>query len=51
EAPYCIALALLNAYKGNFKNGFAFAGANAGRAKEIISVKELIETIKKEFES
>ncbi|MGE3062027.1 MAG: NAD(P)H-dependent flavin oxidoreductase [bacterium] len=51
QSPYCIALALLNAFKGNFKNGFAFAGANVGRAKEIVSVKELIETIKKEFES
>lgn len=51
QSPYCIALALLNAFKGNMKNGFAFAGANAGRAKEIVSVKELIETIKKEFAS
>jgi len=51
QTPYCIALALLNAFKGNFKDGFAFAGANVGREKKIISVKELIETIKKEFSS
>lgn len=51
QSPYCIAQALLSAFKGNMKNGFAFAGANAGRAKKIISVKELIETIKEEFNS
>ena len=51
QTPYCIALALLNAFKGNFKDGFAFAGANVGREKKIISVKELIKTIKKEFSS
>jgi len=49
QAPYCISLALYNAKKGNMKNGFAFAGSNAFRAKAIISVKTLIRTIKKEF--
>lgn len=49
QAPYCISLALYNAKKGNMKNGFAFAGSNAFRAKAIISVKSLIQTIKKEF--
>jgi nitronate monooxygenase len=49
ESPFCIALALANAQKGRFKNGFAFAGKNAYRIKEIISVKELIDALKTEF--
>lgn len=42
SANYCIAQALVNAYRGDFDNGFAMCGANAYRVKEIISVKELI---------
>ncbi len=49
KSPYCIALALSNARKGKLKNGFAFAGANAHRVKEIVSVKELIDSLKTEF--
>jgi nitronate monooxygenase len=49
KSPYCIALALGNARKGKFKNGFAFAGKNAYRIKAIISVKELIDSLKMEF--
>ncbi len=48
--PYCIVAALLNGRKGNFYNGYAFAGANAYRATKIIAVKELIESLVKEFE-
>jgi nitronate monooxygenase len=48
KSPYCIAFALINAKKGNFSHGFAFAGENAHRAKEIISVKELKEGLKLE---
>ena len=48
-SPYCIALALSNAKKGNMKNGFAFAGENAYRAKSIISVKQLADDIQKEY--
>lgn len=47
--PFCIAEALLNAAKGDFTNGFSFAGSNAYRATKIISVKETIEQIKKEY--
>jgi len=50
KVPYCIALALTNAKKGNLKNGFAFAGANAYRVDKIISVKELIKDLLKEYE-
>jgi len=50
NSPYCIALALTNAKKGYLENGFVFAGANAYRVKKIISVKELIETLQKEYD-
>lgn len=51
NSPYCIALALMNARKGNLKHGFVFAGENAYRAKEVISVKELIGSLLEEYES
>jgi NAD(P)H-dependent flavin oxidoreductase YrpB (nitropropane dioxygenase family) len=50
QSPYCIALALLNAQKGQFANGFAFCGSNAYRADKIVSVKEVIDAIKAEYE-
>jgi len=49
KSPFCIALALGNARKGKFKHGFAFAGMNAYRIDKIISVKELVNSLKKEF--
>lgn len=49
-SPYCIAAALLNAKLGHLDNGFAFAGANAYRTDKIISVHELIETLKQEYQ-
>jgi len=49
DVPYCIALALTNAKKGNMEGGFAFSGANAYRVDKIISVKELIETLTEEY--
>ncbi len=51
NSPYCIAIVLFYAQKGNFDHGFAFAGANAYRAKEIISVKRLISDLKEEYEA
>ena len=48
-SPYCITLALAAARKGKFKNGFAFAGSNAYRLHEIISVKELMDSLHEEF--
>lgn len=54
DSPYCIMLALYNAYKGKMLHGFAFAGKNAYRATEIVSVedvfKELLSEWQKEFE-
>jgi NAD(P)H-dependent flavin oxidoreductase YrpB (nitropropane dioxygenase family) len=49
KSPYCIALALANAKRGNMKNGFAFAGANAYRVNKIISVKELMRSLIAEY--
>lgn len=50
KSPYCIASALLNAKLGNLKNGYAFAGANAYLTDKIISVHELVETLKQEYQ-
>ncbi len=49
KTPYCIFAALMSAMKGNFFNGYAFAGANAFRATRIISVKETFDSILQEF--
>ena len=49
NSPYCIAHALLSARRGNFKHGFAFAGANAWRATESVSVKDLISALREEY--
>jgi nitronate monooxygenase len=50
KSPYCIGLALAGARKGKFNYGFAFAGSNAYRVDKIVSVKELIESLRIEFE-
>ncbi|MBT3386075.1 MAG: nitronate monooxygenase [Prolixibacteraceae bacterium] len=49
KTPYCIFAALMSAMKGNFFNGYAFAGSNAFRSTEIISVKSTFESILSEF--
>lgn len=49
KSPYCIIIALMNAFKGNFENGFAFAGSNAFRATKISSVKEIFQSLLKEY--
>lgn len=51
KTPYCIAQALVNAYKGKLKHGFAFAGANAHMVDRIVSVKELMTSLKDECET
>ena len=50
ESPYCISFALISAKRGNLNRGFAFAGANAHRVNEIISVKALIASLMQEYE-
>lgn len=49
KSPYCIGLALAGARKGKFNYGFAFAGSNAYRVDKIVSVKELIDSLKEEY--
>jgi nitronate monooxygenase len=49
KSPYCIIIALINALKGNFENGFAFAGSNAFRATKITSVKEIFQSLRQEY--
>lgn len=48
-SPYCIMIALMSAQKGDMKHGFAFCGTNAYRAKKIVSVKELTDTLISEY--
>ena len=50
KSPYCIADALTNAKRGNLKDGFAFAGANAYRIDKMMSVKELITELIRGYE-
>ncbi|BDQ35629.1 NAD(P)H-dependent flavin oxidoreductase [Pseudodesulfovibrio portus] len=50
NSPYCIAQALVNAYKGRLKHGFAFAGANAYLIDKIVTVKELMTDLREEAE-
>lgn len=50
KTPYCISKALINAVKGDISNGLVFAGSNAYRLDKIMSVKELIQDISREFE-
>lgn len=49
KSAYCIVMALFNAAKGNLNRGYAFAGANAYLSEKICSVKETIDTLKKEY--
>ncbi len=49
KSPYCIAMALGSAQKGRLKTGFAFAGENVFRVDKIVSVKELITSLWKEY--
>lgn len=48
-APYCIIASLTSALKGNFRNGYAFAGSNVWQNDRIVTVKELFTTLLKEI--
>lgn len=48
--PYCISSALINAMKGNLDKGFVFCGSNVGRVKSIVSVHELVESLRREYD-
>lgn len=51
NSPYCIMLALYNAFKGRLEHGYAFAGANAWRAEKIETVKNLMHTLSTEYDA
>jgi len=40
----------MQAKKGNLKHGFVFSGQNAYRVDRILSVKELMDSLRHEFE-
>lgn len=50
SSPYCIVSALYNAYKGNMKSGYAFAGTNAYLATKITTVKEIFQELADDFQ-
>ncbi len=50
RSPYCIMMALYNAFKGKLERGYAFAGSNAWRAEKIESVKELFNSLTAEYQ-
>lgn len=49
HSPYCIMLALYNAFRGQLDKGYGFAGANAWRAEKIESVRKVFESLVAEF--
>lgn len=49
KSPYCIAAALNSAKKGKMHRGFAFAGETAYRITGLMSVKELIDSLRDEY--
>ena len=51
EAKFCIAQALVNAYKGDIDHGLVFCGQNAHRIDKIVTVKELIAELLSELET
>lgn len=51
DSPYCIMLALYNAFRGRLNHGYAFCGANAWKVDGILSVKELVARLKAEYEA
>ncbi len=51
SSPYCIISALFNAYKGNMKSGYAFAGTNAFLATKITTVKEIFNELATDFQA
>jgi nitronate monooxygenase len=51
SSPYCIINALYNAYRGNMKSGYAFAGSNAYLADKITTVKDVINDLVNGFQA
>ncbi len=51
SSPYCIVSALYNAFKGNMKGGYVFAGANAYLATKITTVKEVFRELTEDWQA
>jgi len=49
ESPYCIARVMLKARVGESEEAYFFAGSNAWRCDEIVSVKQLFENLNREY--
>lgn len=49
QSPYCIADALLLSLSGDASDGLVFAGANAWKVSELVSVPQLIATLDQEI--
>ena len=49
--PYCIIIALYNAYQGKLDKGYAFAGKNAYLTDKINSVKDVMDDLVLHFEN
>lgn len=45
NTPYCITKALINSVKGNIEDGLIFCGSNVYKAKEIVSVHNLMQEL------
>lgn len=45
KVPYCITKALIDAVKGDIENGLIFCGANVGKIKKMMSVKDLMKEL------
>ena len=50
NSSYYIMLALYNAFRGKMSHGYAFCGSNAWRIDKVVSVKELVSSLKEEFD-
>jgi NAD(P)H-dependent flavin oxidoreductase YrpB (nitropropane dioxygenase family) len=50
SVKFCIADALFSAAKGDFDNGFSFAGSNAWKAERIMSVHETFLQLEEEYQ-
>lgn len=50
-SPYCIFMALYNAYNGKMEGGFAFAGSNAYRAEKIETVGSVFADLQAGYET
>jgi nitronate monooxygenase len=50
EVDFCISEALVAAYRGDMKNGFAFTGSNVGKVHEISTVKDVFNDFLNEYQ-